>query len=387
MQVLNLKTQLHKFNRIGEFIDEFEVGAGDLIVLNKKTYTDFLAGLSLNCDFTFTANYEIYGSSFEMLEKILKDIKGKIYRRIIGVGDGSILDIAKLLALKNVNNPRELIESKELLNKDKELILIPTTSDTGNEVKFYTEVSVKDKSESIITKNESIIARLDGLYADHSIAITDLLSEIPYELFAISSLDALVHASEAFVSPKADGYNELFSEKAIEMILKGYADIFFMGKDARHENMEEFITAGSFAGIATESTGVGAVHALSYPLSCKYNVPHGEANYQCFLEVFKLYSCISPKGRIKRFAELVAEILKLDVCFDDYESGYYVVFDRLEQILSALWKRRSLREFGMLEKEIQIFAKDVMKDAQKLLSNSYAAFGEIFIEDIYKNIY
>ena len=58
------------------------------------------------------------------------------------------------------------------------------------------------------------------------------------------------------------------------------------------------LIASNYAGIAFGNTGVGAVHALSYPLGGNYHVPHGEANYQFFTEVFKFYYKKKPFGNI-----------------------------------------------------------------------------------------
>ena len=47
--------------------------------------------------------------------------------------------------------------------------------------------------------------------------------------------------------------------------------------------------ASTYAGIAFGNAGCAAVHAMSYPLGAKYHVPHGEANYAIFTEVYKTY--------------------------------------------------------------------------------------------------
>ena len=70
-------------------------------------------------------------------------------------------------------------------------------------------------------------------------------------MFAASSIDALVHATESFLSPhRKTMTSELFSEKAMDVILKGFKLIDEKGQDARFEYMDQFVTASFYAGIA-----------------------------------------------------------------------------------------------------------------------------------------
>ncbi len=106
----------------------------------------------------------------------------------------------------------------------------------------------------------------DELFADHAVLIPELVKGLPYRFFVASSIDALIHAIESYVSPKANPYTEVFSVKAMELILKGYMQIIEKGEEYRKEIIEEFVIGSNYAGIAFGNTGVGAVHALSYPL-------------------------------------------------------------------------------------------------------------------------
>ena len=130
-----------------------------------------------------------------MIEKILCDVKKINYKRVIGIGGGSVLDIAKLLVLKEFSSISDLFEKKITPEKDKELILIPTTCGTGSEV---TNITIAK-----ITKIHSKFGLAhDSLYANNAVLIPFLLNEMPYEVFASSSLDALVHAVESYLSDR-----------------------------------------------------------------------------------------------------------------------------------------------------------------------------------------
>ena len=85
-------------------------------------------------------NYRNYGSGEPtdlMVEGICKDLEGKTYNRVFSIGGGTILDVAKLFALKTVSPVVKLFNKELEIVKDKELILVPTTCGTGSEVTIF----------------------------------------------------------------------------------------------------------------------------------------------------------------------------------------------------------------------------------------------------------
>lgn len=378
VKAFSLNPEIHKFDTFEQFSKDFILNSNDLIVASKSTYTNSIQPLNLNLDILFPGDYGRGEPSTGMIDNIIKDIKAKNYKRIIAVGGGTVLDIAKILALKAVENSRDVFEKKKTFQKDKELIMIPTTCGTGSEV---TCVSVAE----IEGTNSKLGVGLEELYADYAVLIPELLNNLPYSFFAFSSLDALIHASESFLSPKSSSYTELFSEKAIQMILKGYLEIASKGGEARFKIMEDFLIASNYAGIAFGNAGVGAVHALSYPLGGKYHVAHGESNYEFFIEVFRTYNKFNPTGKITKFFNLVAACLNLDIKNENDKNE--LVLNALEELLNKIWTRKNARDFGMQEDEIKSFALDVFAKQQRLLSNNYEPFKVEDIESIYRKVY
>lgn len=74
---------------------------------------------------------------------------------------------------------------------------------------------------------------MEQLYGDSAVLIPELLEDLPFQFFATSSIDALVHSVESSLSPKGNGTTRMFGYKAIEMILKGYMEIRDHGQEAR----------------------------------------------------------------------------------------------------------------------------------------------------------
>jgi 4-hydroxybutyrate dehydrogenase len=180
------------------------------------------------------------------------------------------------------------------------------------------------------------------------------------------------------VSPKATPLTEIFSIKAIELILKGYIEILEKGKDHRTEIIENFVLGSNYAGIAFGNAGCGAVHALSYPLGGNYHVPHGEANYLFFTEIFKTYYKKNPEGKIKQLNKILSDILS---CNTDS------VYENLSKVLDKLLPRKPLREYGMKKEEIETFTDAVIDGQQRLLVNSCEPFSREDIINTYKSLY
>ena len=96
-----------------------------------------------------------------------KDVK-----RIIGIGGGTVMDLCKLFVLKQVSPVLDLFDGKIPVEKEKELILIPTTCGTGSEV---TNVSVM----ALVSRNTKKGLADNALYADKAVLISPLLKPLP----------------------------------------------------------------------------------------------------------------------------------------------------------------------------------------------------------------
>jgi len=370
MATFSIRPRIELFPEFADFVKEYNIGKGDLILTNEFIYEGF-KHLNLECFWVFQEKYGVGEPSNQMTDAILADTRSKNYERIIAIGGGTVLDIAKLLVLAGDSSTLDYFDRKVPLVKCRELILVPTTCGTGSEV---TNISILEIKEQKTKKGLAT----DELFADVAVMIPGLLKSLPYPVFATSSIDALVHATESFVSPKANVFTELYSVKAIEMIIRAYQEIAANGKDARLARMEDYLIASAYAGIAFGNAGVGAVHALAYPLGGVHHVPHGEANQQMFTTVFKMYKKVRPTGKIETLEAQLSGLLEVP-------TGE--VWDALDALLEKVLPRKPLREYGMTEGEIEEFSDSVIANQQRLLANNYVALSrEQFIE-IYRSLY
>lgn len=260
---------------------------------------------------------------------------------------------------------------KELpIEKEKELILVPTTCGTGSEV---TNISILE----LTAINSKFGLAVDELYPDKAVLIPELLADLPMKFFSTSSIDALIHAIESFNSPKANDFTRMYSKKAMEMILNGYKKVAQEGEEARKPLMGEFQLAAAYAGIAFGNAGCAAVHAMSYPLGSKYHVPHGEANYAIFTEVYKTYMTLNPDGTIRELNKYLSDILE---CPEE------TVYEKIEELLSAILPKKPLHEYGVTETDIDEFTDIVMTKQTRLMANNYVELDSMMVKEIYQKL-
>jgi 4-hydroxybutyrate dehydrogenase len=372
MQALRVVPKVFYFDTFKEFNDEFKVGKDDLVVTNEWLYTPYMKPLGIETNLIFQEKYGAGEPSDEMIDAIAQEMKKYDFKRIVAFGGGTIVDICKILALDVPEKSIDLFTGAVAPKKVKELVVVPTTCGTGSEVTNVTIAELK----SLHTKKGLAV---EQTYADYAVLVPETVKGLPYKFFVTSSVDALIHAIESYLSPKASPFTEMYSLHAIEMIMEGYKEIVAKGEEERFKYLKEFVLASNYAGIAFGNAGCAAVHALSYSIGGAFHVPHGEANYQFFTEVFKMYTRKNPDGKIKQATRIFADVLGVDPNGD--------VYGELEKFLNKLIVKKPLREYGMTEAQIDEFTKSTVANQQRLLANNYVFLTDEEIREIFANLY
>lgn len=371
MQLFSLKTRLSRFDSFADFAREFQLSERDLVITHAFLHGPFMKALDLRCHVVMQEQYGTGEPSDVMMNRILAEVKNLSFDRVVAVGGGTVIDIAKLFVLQNLENVVDAFERSIPIVKAKQLVIVPTTCGTGSEV---TNLSIAE----ITSKGTKMGLADDAILADEAVIIPELLKGLPFPFYVYSAIDAFIHAVESYVSPKSNPYTRLYCKAAIELILDVFGRIVEEGPDYRFDRLEDMLMASNFAGIAFGNTGVGAVHALSYPLGGTYHVPHGEANYQFFTAVFKRYQAKQPEGRIQDLNALLASLLHAEAS---------TVYDRLDLLFGQLLTKKPLSSYGMKSAEIESFADTVIQKQGRLLANNYVALSRDEIRDIYQSLF
>lgn len=370
MQSFIIKPEIKIIDTIEEFLSSYCID-DHTVIFTTQIILDI--ALKNKVNHAIIINYDQFGQGEPndlTAEKIYNFLQGKTYHCVFAIGGGTILDIAKLFALKTISPVVELFEGKIKPMKDKELILVPTTCGTGSEM---TNISILE----LTALNTKFGLANEELYADQAILCPEFLKDLPMSVFATSSIDALIHAIESYTSPKANELTMMYSKQAIQIIIKGYQKII-QDASSRKSLNKDFLMASSYAGIAFSNAGCAAVHALSYPLGAKYHIPHGESNYAIFTGVYKAYMQIKPNGKIQMLNLLIADLLK---CSPDN------VYNEIEKLFNQILKKKSLKEYGVTLEDLEDFTQAVIEKQGRLMANNYVPLDASQVKQIYINLY
>ena len=367
MREIIMKPDLYRFDTFESFRDEFAIGEGDLILTTRPVYE---AVIKQSIEGTAAAKavcviQEDYGTgepTEDMIAKIFAAADYDAYSRVIAIGGGTIMDIGKLMVLKRPASINDLFFGREPIVREKKLIAVPTTCGTGSEV-TKTSVAIVGDGKGGTTK----LGLLDeDLIADTAVLIPELLKSLPHQPFAESLIDALIHAIESYLSPsKATMTSELFGEGAIRTILKALKAMQD-GVDIKAAYAGELLTAACYAGIAFLQAGCGIIHGVSYPMSGKYFVTHGAANYVFFEATMRMYDEVDPRGKITKIKEMINDAF--GQCGPEADEQ---AFDTLFEAVTQLLPPKKMHAYGVTEEDIDLFTESVFANQMRLVDNAY----------------
>lgn len=373
MRGFSIKTEIEEYDTFEEYAKEAQLGADDLVLCGEHTYDDYVAPLSLTVQTLFREKYGKGEPTDGMVDAILDDLRDKKYSRIIAIGGGTVIDIAKAVAVAGpTDKVDDLYDKAAQLKAYHELVIIPTTCGTGSEV---TSISVINRIKKGIKMGLATSAMLPA----KAVMITNLLDSLPYKVFATSSIDAMVHSVESYLSPNACTISRIFSKEALITIIKSWKkSVEAGGCEAWKEYAADFLKASNWAGLGFGYGGCAAVHATAYPLGSVYHIPHGKSNQLMFRAVMEKYKELQPVGRINELESIIAQALKTD------DTG---ALNALYELMDEVLKAQPLRELGVKEDDLPEFAHNVIETQQRLLKNNYVQLTEEQLLEVYKSAY
>ena len=276
---------------------------------------------------------------------------------VIGFGGGSSLDVAKLVAL--LSRSGESLEAIYGVGRASgprwPLVQVPTTAGTGSEVTSIAIVTTPGGEK------QGVVSRL--LYPDVAVLDATLTLGMPARVTAMTGIDAMVHAIEAYTSRHRK--NVLSDALAIRALHQLSDNLGLVLEDGSNLSARRAMLQGSMlAGMAFANAPVGAVHALAYPLGGQFHIPHGLSNALVLLPVLE-FNLPEAEGMYRELADAVRASERT---WHRSASGRAFV-DAMATIVGELELERTLGELGVIEADLPGLATDAMK-VQRLLVNN-----------------
>lgn len=308
------------------------------------------------------------------VERILqeRDLRGVDF--VVGVGGGSVLDVAKLLsALAHPESPSlaELLAGTKVTQRVKAL-MVPTTAGTGSEAtpNAILAIPARETKQGIISP---------VLLPDYVALAPELTVTMPHKIAASTGVDALCHLIECFTAsianPVADNYAMIGMKKLFENIELSVAE---------PDNLEaklNMLWASYYGGACIAHAGTHLVHAMSYPLGGKYHIPHGVANAILLAPCFEWLRplCVA---KLARAYELVPGA---NMALDD-EGKSHALVAYFADLVQRLRLPASLQELGIGRDHLPDLVKAAL-DVQRLIKNVPGAVTGADIEKVYLKLF
>ncbi|MBT2645355.1 iron-containing alcohol dehydrogenase [Bacillus sp. ISL-34] len=318
---------------------------------------------------------EISGEpTFQLLKDAVQTLDAEKCDLIIGIGGGSALDVAKATAalcgkgdITSYINGENVVESRTV-----KCILLPTTSGTGSEVTM--NAIFGDEEQQV---KRGIVSPV--FLPDVAIIDPELTISCPSRVTAASGVDAFTHAIESYIAIKATPLTKVYSEKAMKLFSSNITRAVHNGNDLESRTGMSWVS--SLAGVALANAGVGAVHALAYPLGGKYHIEHGVANALLMPFVFEVIGKTCTEEMMD-----VASFLQLGDFKSKPSEALKAVVDYMYQLLEDLDLPTSLSELGIEEDSLPMLAEQAAK-IDRLLSNTPYKLNEQKILGIYQSAF
>lgn len=292
---------------------------------------------------------------------------------VIGLGGGSSLDTAKLVALLAATpQPLASIYGIGLARGPRlPLVQIPTTAGTGSEVTPIAIVTTPTQEK------KGVVSSL--LYPDLAVLDADLTLGLPPAVTAMTGIDAMVHAIEAYTSKlKKNPLADSLAREALRLLYGNLPRVLANGQD--REARSAMLAGSMMAGMAFANAPVGAVHALAYPLGGHFHVPHGLSNALVLAPVLA-YNLPQAEAL---YAELAA-VLDPGHRFAGAAAAAAWFVAEMERLVAAMPFAQRLGEVGVAAADLEMLATDAMK-VERLLVNNPRVMTFEAARDIYASV-
>lgn len=302
-------------------------------------------------------------------KRILKEAQEFGADSVIGIGGGSVMDVAKLVAvfMHSEQKIEECYGIGFIRQRGVWFACAPTTAGTGSEVS--PNAILLDETDN---GKKGIISNF--LLADVAYLDPQLTATVPPRITAETGMDALTHCIEVYTNKFAHPCVDMYALKGIELIAKNLERAVKNGSDM--EAREAMLLGSMYGGLGLGPVNTAAVHALAYPVGGMFHKSHGLSNSVLLPTVMKF----NMQGNEKRYAD-VAIACGCEPGATDEETAMRGV-EFIAAMSKACGIPQTLEEIGIPASAIDDMAKAAMLQ-QRLLKNNPRPITEDDCREIY----
>ncbi|QCJ00201.1 iron-containing alcohol dehydrogenase [Agrobacterium larrymoorei] len=284
-------------------LGEWAAGTKRVLVIATEHTVGFVDRLKLSGDIEVFSNTPPEPDD-KALDAALATARALKPELVVGLGGGSVLDVAKLVAALWDGNQSldHVVGPNKVAGRRTALAQVATTAGTGS------EAGIRALITDSATHSKKAVES-PHLLADIAILDPELTWSVPPAVTAATGIDAMAHCVEAFTNINAHDLIDGYARMGIRLVGKYLARAVENGKDT--EARAGMMLASYYGGICLGPVNTAAGHALAYPLGTRLGLPHGLANAIIFPHVL----AFNVPARAEKTAE-VLEALGLAVAKD-----------------------------------------------------------------------
>ena len=257
-----------------------------------------------------------------LVAKIKKDFD-ELPSGIVGIGGGTLLDLAKAVAVVLTNEGgSEIYQGWDIVaNKSIYHVGIPTISGTGAEV---------SRTAVLLGPEKKLGINSDFTIYDQVILDPDLLATVPKEQWFYTGMDCFIHCIESLNGTYINVFSQSYGEKALDLCKEVFLDDI-----NQVEAQEKLMMASWHGGMSIAYSQVGVAHAMSYGLSYLLGIKHGIGNCLVFQHLSEYY----PEGveLFNRMKEKHNIVLPKGICANLSDQDFNTM-TTISLSMSALWE-------------------------------------------------
>lgn len=291
---------------------------------------------------------------------------------IIAVGGGSSLDCAKGInfVLTNGGRMHDYVGYGKAEKPMLPMIAVPTTAGTGSEAQSYAVISDAETHAKMACGDAKAAFRLAIL--DPQLTISQ-----PHAITATAGFDAITHAVETYVTTRRNPFSEVFSREGWRLLDGQYERVLESPGDLEARSAMQL--GAYFAGVAIESSMLGATHACANPLTARYGTTHGAALAMLLPTVVRWNKSAA--------GERYAEFARASGLYSgsDNDQATEALARRLEQLAAAGGLQTSLSAAGIESEQLPLLASEAAK--QWTGGFNPRAFDQIGALEVYRSAF
>ena len=306
--------------------------------------------------------------------RILAKLPAEQVDLVVGIGGGSVLDVAKLLSVLCAPQSQTL---DALLAGEKPThriasLLIPTTAGTGSEATPNAILAIPEQNTKV-----GIISPV--LLPDYVALLPELTTSMPAHIASSTGIDALCHLIECYTSTVANPVSDNVALTGLRKLLR---NIEVAVNEPRNLNAKlEMLWASYYGGAAIAHAGTHLVHALSYPLGGKYHLPHGVANAILLAPCMKV---VRPHA-VEKFARVWELVPDADLTLSDDEKSHALVA-YFSALVARLNLPDNLASLGVPRDDVPSLS-DAALNVKRLMNNAPCAVSHEDVQQIYYTLF